>query len=275
MRYLFFVLLCMLPMSASAAELTLRASDVPRAGSEFKLTVTLTTDAQSINALEGAFVFPEHLTLKRVQDGNSIVNFWIERPRTEGNAVRFAGIIPNGYRGEGEVFELIFSSQETKDAAFSIRDAKVYLNDGEGTEAPLALSSGTPVVPEDIVLNDVTPPEPFTITKSRDESLFEGRPFIVFASQDKESGIDHYEVAEMRGLTKYFPLSFVYGWKKAESPYVLTDESATVYVRAFDAAGNSHVARLSTATIPGYAFGILLLAILLCVAFIYARSRSR
>src|SRR3989344_5310183 len=48
----------------------------------FEVSVFLDTQLDDINALEGQIVFPgDLLELQEVRDGNSIVNFWIERPQ--------------------------------------------------------------------------------------------------------------------------------------------------------------------------------------------------
>ena len=76
---------------------------------------------------------------------------------------------------------------------------------------------------------------------------------MVFATQDKKSGVDHYEVAEDKTNVgvEYNKLN----WHRAGSPYLLSDQSLGnfVYVKAVDNRGNERVAMLSSAPIKkGY-----------------------
>ena len=80
---------------------------------------------------------------------------------------------------------------------------------------------------------DVTPPEEFTLEISQEPTVFEGKYFLSFATTDKTSGIDHYEVREGKG-----------DWKIAESSYLLEDQSlkSIIRVKAVDGAGNERIA---------------------------------
>jgi len=62
----------------------------------------------------------------------------------------------------------------------------------------------------------------------------------VFATQDKGSGIDYYEIKESR--QKF--LKIFKKWVIAESPYVLKDRKlrSYVYIKAVDKAGNERIA---------------------------------
>ena len=76
---------------------------------------------------------------------------------------------------------------------------------------------------------DATSPEVFTLEIGEDPSLFEGKYFLSFATQDKMSGIDYYEIKEGK-----------IDWKKVTSPYLLEDQALgkKIVVRAYDKAGN-------------------------------------
>ena len=86
-------------------------------------------------------------------------------------------------------------------------------------------------------------PETFRPEIARDESLFDGKWFLVFATQDKKSGIDHYEVKETRQGT----LTMFSKWIPAESPYVLQDQGlrSYVFVKAVDKERNARVTKVS------------------------------
>jgi len=76
---------------------------------------------------------------------------------------------------------------------------------------------------------DTTPPEEFSLEIGQEPALFEGKYFLSFATTDKTSGIDYYEIKEGKG-----------GFKKAQSPYLIKDQSLTkkIIVRVYDKAGN-------------------------------------
>lgn len=66
-----------------------------------------------------------------------------------------------------------------------------------------------------------------------DPAIFDGKYFLVFATQDKGSGISHYEVCE--------------GGKRkcaiAESPYLLQNQKLNqkIFVKAVDKNGNEYI----------------------------------
>ena len=66
--------------------------------------------------------------------------------------------------------------------------------------------------------------------------MFEGKWFVVFNTQDKQSGIDHFEVQENRGAKPDYTK-----WKTAVSPYLLEDQDlkSYIFIKAVDKAGNS------------------------------------
>jgi hypothetical protein len=128
---------------------------------------------------------------------------------------------------------------------------KVLLNDGFGTPAKLTLKGAVfTILPEKLevpkeewqeeLAKDDIPPEPFEIKVSQDPNIFGGKYFIVFSTTDKQTGIDHYEVAEQRRTLRQTTLN----WKRAESPYLLEDQSlkSIIKVKAVDKAGNERIA---------------------------------
>jgi len=119
----------------------------------------------------------------------------------------------------------------------------VLLNDGLGTAAALKLEAlelkiGAPAeTPTNAwsseLAADTTPPEAFTIEPTRDKNVFDGRYYIYFSTNDKQTGIAYYEVQEGAGV-----------WKQASSPYLLQDQKlkSVIRVRAVDWAGNQSMA---------------------------------
>lgn len=236
------------------------------------------SNGECINTIDAIVRYPENIQPVDVSIGHSIFSVWVEQPtiNKEDRTITFAGGIPNGYCGrvQGDpgftnvVADIIFRSP-----GFSIGgsgegnialidfapETTVYLNDGQGTKAPLlTLGSTLTLEPnagpgivdewrEDVRQDDVSP-EQFSITLEKDRLAFSGRYYIIFSTTDKQTGISHYEV--MEEPSSEFS-KFTWGgtdapWVRAESPYVLKDQSlnSTIRVKAYDKAGNEYIATL-------------------------------
>ncbi len=234
-------------LSAKAAEISIESKTQTIAvGQQFQVDILLNTENEEINAIEGKVIFPEDLLeLKEIRDGNSIVNFWIERPKiNSNNQIIFSGIIPGGYIGEkGLIFSAIFQAKDKKEGLIEIQEAKTLLNDGKGTEAKLKIFNfqfsifKQPSIPQTPIseIKDTEPPEDFEPQVASDPTMFDGKCFLVFATQDKGSGIDHYEVCE--GKRKCIA---------AESPHLLKNQSLDeeIIVKAIDKSGNERAVTL-------------------------------
>lgn len=272
-----------------AAEVNVEFPTTPvGVGDSFLVPITFDTQGESINALEGDLHYaPDTLTLKEIRDGNSIINLWLERPADTNGTIHFAGITPGGYAGDsGELFTLVFEARKAGSAYFSLTDAQALLNDGAGTKTSIRLHSsviavartGSGIRVGSLVDSDHAPPEVFVPTVGSDPAFFDGVRFVVFATQDKGSGIDHYEVAEKNKFPAFFFDHL--DWREATSPYVLPEQDpyAYVYVKAFDKAGNVRVAVLSPKNLPLYYNMNVLLAILVILVLlggrIYAHYRG-
>ncbi len=228
-----------------AAELSFNPSNQElMIGEYFKIDLFLNTGGEEINALEGEVAFgADLLELKEISDGNSLVNFWIARPREDHGKIVFSGIVARGYSGsQGTVFSMIFQSKKVGRGMIQIVNSKTLRSDGAGTPAKLAIKNfefairGEPFTgqPRTLYPPDREPPEAFAPEIARNPALFGGQWFVVFAAQDKGSGLDHYEVWEK---DKWFP---------AASPSLLKDQSrrSLIKVKAVDRAGNARIAEL-------------------------------
>lgn len=222
-------------------------------GQQFLLDVSLNTENEEINALEGNISFPVGLLeLKEIRAANSIINFWIEQPRvTSDGQIIFSGITPGGYRGEkGLLFSLLFLSKKEGQGVLSLQEVKALQNDGKGTNASLhisdfqfLISKQTPLTQNPISeIKDNELPESFVPEIANDPALFDGRWFVVFATQDKGTGIASYEVKETRQRI----LGMFSKWVSAESPYMLEDQElkSYIFVKAIDKAGNVRVTNI-------------------------------
>lgn len=233
-----------------AAELFLEAKSHEFAlEGEFPASLFLNTENEGINAVEGKIVFPEKLLeLKEIRDGNSIINFWIEKPKIESGQVVFSGITPGGYAGkQGLIFLAVFQARAEGEGVAEIRDVKVLLNDGKGTPTNVKISNFQFSIPNTknpldfstgqvSKISDNEPPEDFRPEISQTPEIFDGKYFLVFATQDKGLGIDHYEIQEGKG-------PFII----AESPYLLQNQNldGEIAVKAVDKNGNIRTAHLA------------------------------
>ena len=246
----------------------------------FEVGVFINTDGESINAVEGKIVFPEKLLkLKEIRDGNSIINFWIERPKVSNGEVLFSGITPGGFIDkQGLIFSVVFQARQAGRGSVEIREIKALLNDGKGTATntsisnlELVISGSTAAAPPPVIENkDTDLPEAFEPMVASDSAIFDGKYFLVFATQDKGSGIGHYEVRE----------KFWAGFVTAASPYLLQNQrlDKKIFVKAIDKSGNERVVMLPPQKpLPWYRhyaiFAILL--VLIVVGFLLKKLWSR
>lgn len=234
-----------------------------------------TDEGECINTIDAVIQYDSTVLAEDVSRGQSILSLWVEDPVIDpvNHTITFAGGIPNGYCGRiagdpsltNVIAQIVFRSPGFAIGAGTNPVAKitidprtqVLLNDGFGTQATLrttevAMNLLSTAGPQNTdawknrVRDDTVPPGDFVITLSRETSAFSGKYFISFNSQDKQSGIDHYEVMEEPIADMY---AFTWGradapWIQVESPYVLLDQSlnSTIRVRAIDKAGNKTIA---------------------------------
>jgi len=136
---------------------------------------------------------------------------------------------------------------------------------------------------------DSTSPKDFEPKIAKDESMFEGRYFLSFFTEDETSGVDRYEVLEiahgnifrvikeeiLKLLIKEETLDIESEeWEREKSPYLLKDQDirSRIYIKAVDKAGNERIA----AILPPYKMGaediIFLIILALIIALIFYRA---
>ena len=284
-----------MPFFAHAAQIYLdppKGSYAP--GVTFPVAVRIdTTASQCINAAEVDISYPKDLmTAVAANDGNSIFSLWVKAPTIypQYGLISFVGGLPGGYCGRvsgdpslSNLLATIYFEFSTSTAANSstipqtayitfLSSTKAMLNDGQGTDAPLSTAGAgyTQILtgsyaPVDAwaqaIEDDKTPPEPFTVGVYRDPSLFNDQWFATFSTVDNQTGIDHYEVAEVPPSELSQPAS-QWDWRRAVSPYLISDQALTdtIAVRAIDMAGNIRMEEYgptsTPATIPGTNLGM-------------------
>jgi hypothetical protein len=257
--------LCVYPWYVHAASLSIETdTSAYGIGDTFIATVRIDNGDSCINAAEVQIEYPKSaLRAVDFSRGDSIFSLWIQDPAldTEKGIVSFAGGTPGGYCGrvQGDpsqsniLGKIVFSvvGPETGAAALAFAPAsRVYLHDGLGSVSALEFK-GTSVIVEDkptltknpwleAVKSDATPPESFVLQVRSDREVFNGKYYVVFSTTDKQSGLDHYEIAEGGA------------WKRIESPYVVKPRALDdgLQVRAVDKAGNVRVADFDPQAIP-------------------------
>lgn len=244
-------------------------------GDTVTLGVRIDTDEnECINVVNGVIKYSPEIRAVDVSIGDSILNVWVEDPviNEETHTITFAGGLPGGYCGRiaGDpsltniLVELVFLSpglsigaHDKNPQVWIDESSEVLLHDGQGTRAPIR-TEGTTITLLDSagsavddswrerIQSDNVPPSDFAITLAKVDTAFDGRYFITFSSQDKQSGIDHYEVME-EPFEEFY--AFKWGrvdapWTTTESPYVLIDQTlnSTIRVKAIDKAGNETIA---------------------------------
>lgn len=302
------ILVCLLPTvflvptASLAAEIYFGAQS-PRiqTGQRFEVGVFINTNGDIVNAVEAKIVYPlELVDVKEIRDGGSIVNLWLQRPQRSAASkgeVAFAGVLPGGYAGSrGLLLSLVLEAKQPGAIVLDARDEQVLRHDGEGTvlavtRAPVTFTveAATTTPPELLPPFDSDPPEPFVPFVTKLDGAFDGKYVVIFATQDKGSGIQHYAVAEKRLLPWQRADDFSrLSWVVADSPFALRDQTlqSAVFVKAVDLSGNERVATVAPARIvPWYqnylVWGIILLIVgitILALIYKYAhggRSRSR
>jgi hypothetical protein len=131
LQIVFCAVLVMLPVHiARAAEVFFTAAtEEVKVGQLVRVEMALDSENEKINAVSGALVFSEeNLALKAVEDGGSIINFWIDRSVVkEGRATMFSGITPGGYQGnKGNLLSFVFEAIKPGSAQISLIKARSY-----------------------------------------------------------------------------------------------------------------------------------------------------
>ncbi len=232
------------------------------------IPVFLDIASESINGIEGTIMYQtEMLDFKEIQDGDSQINFWVEKPHvTNPGTVSFSGITPGGLSGgRKSLFNIVFQTKNTHGIGTVKMTTTVFKSDGMGTPMVLPITQQSFTISTSSVGSvqknipkDNDDPEPFVPLIGKDENLFNGKSFIVFSTQDKGSGIDHYEIKE--GILGTYTI--------AESPYLLQYQSLDkiIYIKAVDRSGNKEIITIRGANMyNGYLFliiaGILIIGI--------------
>lgn len=248
-KFIFLLALTVSTSSVFAAESRisqlLPSTNDLKSGDEVLIAVDILSDGVEYNAIEGRLDIPKTFDVVKVITGDSFISVWLEDPTVStDNSIRFSGIAPAGYnRDIGRLFSVIARANSSGTGSLILSDIGIFRNDGVGTQDNVSdqrlslsvreIKSGEQ--PYLIGVQDVTPPEAFSIQLVRDSSLFENKFAIIWNTTDKGSGIASYDVIEGKNV-----------FKQAKSPYVLDKQGmrGKIYVRAYDHEGNMTQAAL-------------------------------
>lgn len=272
-----------------AAQITTTLSNqVIHKQQEFYTDIMLDTTGQNINTIGLQISVPQNITFERYDDSNSLVTVWVNRPTLiNPNTIYLSGIIPNGFTSvvdpfspkyilPGKIIRLYFVAKNSGSFPLTISNIDTYLNDGQGTKVDSNALS--PIITVDNIsatnsvqtLADHIPPLSFTPAIVSDPNLYNGKYVVIFNTQDKESGIDYYQVKEGNK-----------DWVTATSPYLLIDQSLNgdIVVKAVDKAGNvtletaqrtSNISTKNNKTM-NLIEGLIVAVIILCVIIFIVR----
>ncbi len=261
--FVFFFVLFSVFMSvnpAHASQLLLSQSSSPLGiGQTVQVDINLKPEGEAFNAVGATLTWPAKLLeFKSIRDGGSIINFWVDAPYlSTDNSLTFSGITPGGFKAElGLVLSVIFKTKAIGSGNFKLDTIQLLRNDSAGS----AIAAANRVLPitvsatasntDSMIVSDSVEPEPFVINLARNQAVFDNQWFIVFSTQDKDSGVHHYEVAERYGALIHLGQNDTrLHWQEATSPYQLQDQSlkSGIYVRAVDRSGNERLATVAPA----------------------------
>ncbi len=220
---------------------------------EFEVKVNIETYGKNINAIQGKIYLSPNLELIGIKTGDSIITSWVERPKAE-MPIIFTGVIIGGFEGLIEVFHypkklpgniltLVVKAKSMGPAYIEMREPRVLLNDGQGTEvealAPRFSFQILSSVNSTVIEYADTLPVIVSAEIMRDPLLYDGKYALIFAGEDKGSGISYFEVQEGKGE-----------WVKTESPYILADQSlrSEINLKAVNFAGKETIQKVA---LPG------------------------
>jgi hypothetical protein len=154
------------PAAADAASLYFSpASGSPKVGSDFTVSVYISSTGQAMNAASGTVTFPsDKLTVTSISKSGSIFSLWVQEPSFSNSAstVDFEGIVLNpGYTGSGaKILSINFKAKAAGNAALSFSEGMILANDGEGTNIIKGMGQALFVIgtaPTTVIPEAVTP----------------------------------------------------------------------------------------------------------------------
>lgn len=264
--YLFLCFICSLSLglwrpahaSQAPAAYTITGPAAVAVGETFSIFIGASSAQEAMNAVSGSIQYPQNLlTVSQVSLKNSRIIYWQQQPSADPRTghISFVGGLPTpGYQGpNGLLFTLRATATAEGTITIGTRPGSIILaNDKQGTILPTAPGSLTitsripsPSTPQPPTPSappvDTAPPIQLELAVGRDKHLFDNQWFAAFTAIDTESGIDHYEIAQ---ITASQTLPLPEQWIVTGSPYVLPHQQQRgfVFLKAVDKSGNQTLA---------------------------------
>ena len=268
--------------SVQAAELYIQLPNQPTYKNDvFSAEIQIKNSNEAINAVQADLNFPaDLLEVVLIDKVGSILNLWPKEPSffNDLGVISLSGGLPDpGFRGQnGLIAKIYFKAKNIGEAVLKfLPDSKALLNDGFGNRA--ALSSGTFVLqitsapagikPKIFTLpKDIVPPDAFSPIISQTPLAFDGKYFVSFLTEDRESGLARYESREIAD-------GKAGNWKVVVSPYVLENQKGDILVqiKAIDRAGNETIGEATVIIKPPYEFYLIIFMAIAALLFIIYR----
>lgn len=247
---------------------------------EFTIDVALSSAGEAINAVQAdiQIINNDLVEVTLLETQNSILRFWPKEPSFSNafGLVSFIGGLPTpGFKSEvGLIGKINLKAKQSGELTLTfLENSQVLLNDGLGSSAELNKKNASIIIlPSDKFykpkvlpeINDATPPEQFTPIIAQDDTVFNGKYFVIFETQDDLSGIDYYEVQEIKD-------GKIGEWARVRSPYILQNQTGKikVLVRAVDKFGNRTIGEAeATAGLPKLKTYLMVLVLILWISII-------
>lgn len=227
------------------------ANDEYKIGEQFVVSVEVISDKEyPINAVDLQIGFTkENLKFVNSIERNSIISFFVDRPKFEDGSVYLSGITPGGFYGSIDpivdskkvqpvkIIDLIFEPVGSGRAEIFLENGSLYRADGTGLTVEFADWPKIVTVKDEVLysvidLNDNVPPNPFSLKIIEDKNISKNS-ILVFETNDEDSGIEYYEIFEEGRKSQI-----------SNSPYILKNKppKGMISVKAYDKAGNVQVA---------------------------------
>ena len=247
MRY--FIIFCLLVVVSSWQVPAVYAATVNvesdftnfHVGDIFSIEVVANTEGKVLNAVELEILYPaDFLEYQDYDDGDSVINLWVEPPSLRAEqGVQLSGITPGGFSGRHEpILSLNFKVIKVGQGNIEINNPTMLVHDGLGTADSVAAenlhitaTAGESQISVGVIDDEM--PESFRPEIIYDPDVFAGAEVLIFSTEDKGSGLDHFAVKE----------GFFGTYIVATSPYLLQyqNRDRKIYVKATDKNNNERV----------------------------------
>jgi len=201
------------PVSIAASIYYQTSSQNIGVGDTFVVDVLLDTEDQKINAIDGKISIKsesEKFAIKDFSLAGSEFKYWPQQPSLslKDGIISFVGGIPGGINGDNiHLFKIIVLGKSSGNVSLSLNSATAYINDEKTSLISLKGDSLSIKINEQdksniqnewdsIISQDKTKPYNLSVELTQDQSVFDGKKFLIMSALDDESGVDYFEVKE-------------------------------------------------------------------------------